>query len=78
MRTFFLAVLALTLATPGYAEEAPGTRLGRDGVNLVFEALGHRFTLPTPDWLAPAERLSPDLQTLVEHNTYADGAQACV
>lgn len=79
MRTLLPAALALAVVTaPATAEEAPGTRLGRDGVNLVFEALGHRFTLPTPDWLTPAERLSPELETLVEHNGYADGAQAFV
>ena len=75
MRTLLL-VLALLAASPALAEEAPV--LGRAGVNLSFEALGHRFVLPTPDWLTPAERLSPDLLQLVESNTYGDATQAFV
>ncbi len=73
MRTLLLA-LALCLAPPALAQDTP--TLGRDGVNLTFEALGHRFVLPTPDWLSPTERLSPDLLKLVESNTYADASQA--
>ncbi len=74
MRTLLLA-LALTLATPALAEDAT---LGRDGVNLTFSALGHRFVLPTPDWLTPTARLSPDVLPLVESNIYGDAAQAFV
>ena len=73
MRTLLLA-LALVAASPSLAEDTP--TLGRAGVNLSFEALGHRFVLPTPDWLSPTERLSPDLLKLVESNTYGDASQA--
>lgn len=73
MRTLLFA-LALLAAVPALAQDAP--TLGRDGVNLTFEALGHRFVLPTPDWLSPTERLSPDLLKLVESNTYGDATQA--
>jgi hypothetical protein len=75
MRTLLLA-LALLAISPSIAEEKP--TLGRDGVNLSFSALGHRFVLPTPDWLAPAQRLSPDLLPLLESNTYGDATQAFV
>lgn len=75
MRTLLL-ILALLAASPTPAEEAPA--LGRDGVNLSFTALGHRFVLPTPDWLTPVERLSPALLPLVESNTYGDASQAFV
>jgi hypothetical protein len=75
MRTLLLA-LALLAISPSIAEETP--TLGRDGVNLSFSALGHRFVLPTPDWLAPAQRLSPDLLPLLESNTYGDATQAFV
>lgn len=75
MRTLLLVLAALT-ATPALAQDQP--TLGRDGVNLRFEALSHRFVLPTPDWLTPAERLSPDLLSLVESNTYGDATQAFV
>jgi hypothetical protein len=74
MRTVILA-LALTLATPALAEDPT---LGRDGVNLTFAALGHRFVLPTPDWLTATERLAPDIVPLVETNIYSDPAQAFV
>lgn len=75
MRTLLFA-LALLAATPALAQDAP--KLDRDGVNLSFAVLGHRFVLPTPDWLTPAERLSPDLLELVESNTYGDATQAFV
>jgi len=75
MRTLLLA-LALLAISPSIAEEPP--TLGRDGVNLSFSALGHRFVLQTPDWLAPAQRLSPDLLPLLESNTYGDANQAFV
>lgn len=75
MRTLLL-VLALALATPAIAQDPP--TLGRDGVNVSFTALGHRFVLPTPDWLTPTERLAPDLGPLIESNTYGDAAQAFV
>jgi hypothetical protein len=74
MRSLLL-ILALTFATPALSENAT---LGRDGVYFTFEALGHRFVLPTPDWLTPTERLAPDLASLVESNIYSDPAQAFV
>jgi len=74
MRALLLA-LALVAATPALAQEPV---VGRDGVNLTFTALGHRFVLPTPDWLTPTERLQPDILPLVESTTYADAAQAFV
>src|SRR5690606_3914874 len=43
-----------------------------------MDAVGHRFSVPLPDWLTAAERLNPDVMTLVEHNTYADPQQAFV
>jgi hypothetical protein len=71
------ALGAALFATPlsAQAESAPVTR---SGVNLVFEILGHAFTLPPPDWLSGPERLSADIMNLVEHNVYADPAQAFV
>lgn len=72
----WLLMLAVLAASPALAEDRP--TLGRDGVNFSFTALGHRFVLPTPDWLAPAERLSPDLLTLLQSNTYGDATQAFV
>lgn len=75
MRTLLFA-LALLAAVPALAQDAP--KLDRNGVNLSLTALGHRFVLPTPDWLTPAERLSPDLLKLVESNTYGDATQAFV
>jgi hypothetical protein len=71
-------VAGLMAASPvTYAQEdsAPVTQ---DGASLNFDAVGHRFSVPLPDWLTPAERLSPDVIGLVEHNTYADPMQAFV
>lgn len=74
MRALILALCGLLAIGSAAAQDAP--TLGRDGVNLSFEALGHRFVLPTPDWLSPTERLSPDVLKLVESNTYGDAGQA--
>jgi hypothetical protein len=75
MRTLLFA-LAFLAVTPAFAQDAP--KLERDGVNLSFAALGHRFVLPAPDWIGPAERLSPDVLKLVESSTYGDATQAFV
>jgi hypothetical protein len=50
----------------------------QEGAAWHFDAAGHRFTIPFPDWLSAAERLSPDVAALVEANYYADPTQAFV
>ena len=52
--------------------------LTQEGAALHFDAAGHRFTVPFPDWLTAAERLSPDVVGLVEANYYSDASQAFV
>lgn len=76
MRIILVALFGLLLVgSPAHAQER---NLGRDGVNLSFEALGHRMVLPPPSWLTPAERLQPDILPLVESNLYGDPGQAFV
>ena len=59
----------------GTSQPAPITQ---DGSNWHFDAAGHRFTIPFPDWLSAAERLSPDVASLVEDNYYSDPTQSFV
>lgn len=72
---------AVLLAAPiaaraqGTGAEAPVTQ---DGARFHFDALGHRLTLPIPDWLTAAERLSPEIIGLVESNSFADPGQAFI
>jgi hypothetical protein len=65
----------LALHAEASKEPAPITQ---DGPSFHFDAAGHRFTVPVPDWLTAAERLSPDIMGLVESNYYADPLQAFV
>jgi hypothetical protein len=70
-------LLACLMTAPVIAEDAVPAPV-QEGANLKFDAVGHSFTLPLPDWLTSAERLSPDVLGLVETNAYADPNQAFV
>lgn len=76
-----LALLLATLAlgaTPLAAEEEAGVAVTQDGPRIVLAAVGHKFSVPLPDWLSASERLSADVMGLVETNTYGDPRQAFV
>lgn len=71
----------LLLASPAWAQPVPAAEpipVTQEGPNLHFDAVGHRFTVPVPDWLSAAERLSPDVLSLVESGFYDDARQAFV
>lgn len=69
-------LLSLVLAAPALAQIRSEPPLTQQGDTLVLEALDHRFSLPLPDWLEPAERLSGDARALVEAVYIADENQA--
>jgi hypothetical protein len=72
----FMAPPALSeTAIPPMADAPP---LTQDGSALHFDAVGHRFSIPFPDWLTAAERLSPDIVSLVEATYFADDKQAFI
>lgn len=79
-RTGWPVLFALALlAAPAMAQEpAAPAPVSQTGSSLHIDALGHRLTVPLPDWLTSAERLSPDVLGLVESTYYADPAQAFV
>jgi hypothetical protein len=62
----------------GAQSSAAGPAVIQDGAAFHFDAVGHRATIPFPDWLTAQERLSPDVASLVEANYYDDGKQAFV
>jgi hypothetical protein len=69
-----VATSALALPAAGQAiTEAPLTEAGNA---LVLDALGHNFSLPLPDWLSSAERLSGNVWPLVDSTYRADENQA--
>lgn len=72
-RTALAVLVALT--APVAAQDIAVTQ---DGAHINLDAVGHRFSVPLPDWLTAAERLSQDVMGLVESNTYADPQQAFV
>ena len=72
---------AMLFAAPLQAQTEAATvppPITQEGGYFHFDAAGHRFTVPLPDWLTAAERLSPDVMGLVESNHYADALQAFV
>ena len=68
-----LALLATWAAVAGEATDIPVTEAGN---GLVLDALGHSFSVPLPDWLTPAERLSGKVLPLVAPVYNADDKQA--
>jgi len=70
-------LLASPLAARAQEPGAPAP-VTQDGARFHFDTLGHRLTLPVPDWLTAAERLSPDIMGLVESNFFADPGQAFI
>lgn len=71
-------VLATAIAAPAIGSANDEPVVAQDGASITFDAVGHRFSVPLPDWLTAAERLNTDVIGLVEHNTYADPNQAFV
>ncbi len=72
---------AVLLASPLAARaQDTGTPapITQDGARFRFDVLDHRLTLPIPDWLTAAERLSPEIMGLVESNFFADPGQAFI
>src|SRR5688572_28086236 len=70
-------LIAFLMTAPVAAQDAAPAPI-QEGANLRFDAAGHSFTLPLPDWLSSADRLAPDVLGLVETNAYADPNQAFV
>ena len=76
MGRFSLALaVVVALNAPVLAEDIS---VAQDGAQIDMDAVGHRFSVPLPNWLTAAERLNPNVIGLVEHNTYADPQQAFV
>ncbi len=72
---------AVLLASPLAAraqETGASAPVTQDGARFHFDVLGHRLTLPIPDWLTAAERLSPEIMGLVESNFFVDPGQAFI
>lgn len=72
-------ILGLVLAvasTPAGAQTASEPPLTEAGNALVLETIGHTLSLPLPDWLTPAERLSGDIAPLVNTTFVSDENQA--
>lgn len=68
-----LSLLAIGSPSAQVVTEAP---LVQDGNALVLTTVGHEFRLPLPDWLTSAERLSGNVQPMVETTFRSDPAQA--
>ncbi|MEO5807958.1 hypothetical protein [Devosia sp.] len=79
-RNALMACLAgAALLSTGLSAQAQTVReapLTQENGKFVLDAVGHTFTLPLPDWLTPAERLSGDLKPLLKIDYFDDDAQA--
>jgi hypothetical protein len=70
---------SLAAAPIGAQSDNPtGLAVVQDGSVFHFDAVGHRATMPLPDWLTAQERLNTDVASLVEANYFDDGKQAFV
>jgi hypothetical protein len=73
------AAITALVAPPLAAQTGPvAAPVIQEGQAFHFDALGHRITMPFPDWLEAADLLSSDVVSLVEANYFADRAQAFV
>lgn len=66
----------LLTMVPAFAQVVTEAPLVQEGNTLVLTSVGHEFRLPLPDWLTPAERLSGNVQPLVETTFRSDPTQA--
>lgn len=73
-----LRILVATsgLAVPALAQVITEPSVSEEGNALVLDAIGHSFSLPLPDWLSSAERLSGNVWPLVDSTYRADDSQA--
>jgi hypothetical protein len=75
-RSMLAAFLLFAGLAPAFAQVVTEAPLVEEGNALVLSTIGHKFTLPLPDWLTPAERLSGNVQPLVETSFRSDPSQA--
>jgi hypothetical protein len=75
-RSMLAAFLLGVSLVPAFAQVVTEAPLTEQGNALVLTTIGHQFTLPLPDWLTPAERLSGNVQPLVETSFRSDPSQA--
>lgn len=75
-RLLGVLVASSALALPAVAQATTEAPLTEAGNALVLDALGHNFSLPLPDWLSSAERLSGNVWSLVDSTYRADENQA--
>ena len=75
-RNLLVALMLPLLGSAAIAQPANVAPLVQDGNGLVLSTNGHEFRLPLPDWLTSAERMSGNIQPLVETTFRADQNQA--
>src|SRR6218665_1111635 len=71
-----VALSALLSVAPVLAQVVTEAPLVQEGNGLVLTSVEHQFKLPLPDWLSSAERLSGNVQPLVETSFRSDPTQA--
>ncbi|UJW84528.1 hypothetical protein [Devosia sp. SL43] len=78
----FMRLLGVLLAASAFAGPALAQPISselpltEEGSALVLDSLGHTFSLPLPDWLSSADRLSGNVIPLFDATFRADDAQA--
>jgi hypothetical protein len=75
-RSMLAAFLLLAGLVPVAAQVVTEAPLVEEGNALVLTTVGHQFSLPLPDWLTPAERLSGNVAPLIETSFRSDPSQA--
>lgn len=66
----------LALAGPAMAQIRSEPQLSNADDAMALETLGHRVTMPLPDWLGPDQRVSGDVRPRIETTYRADDVQS--
>ena len=75
-RSMLGVFLLLAASVPVFAQVVTEAPIAEEGNGLVLTTVGHQFRLPLPDWLTAAERLSGNVQPLIETSFRSDPTQA--
>lgn len=71
-----MAMAGMALGAPAMAQVTSEPPVTEEGNALILDAIGHKFSLPLPDWLSSAERLSGNVIPLVDATYRSDENQA--
>lgn len=76
MQLLSVVVGMAALASPAFAQIRSEPPVVEEGNLLVLDAMGHKLSLPLPDWLGSADQLAGNVMPLVDMTFRSDENQA--